>query len=138
LDLKIKLEKNARLPVRAHASDAGYDLFATRNIYIMPHGKVTADTGVHCEIPAGYFGDIRPKSGLLFNHDIFTAGTVDAGYTGTVRVRIINLGSDPYEFHEGDKIAQMVLVPCLTPALEVVEELEETERGEGGFGSTGR
>ena len=104
----------------------------------MPKGKITADTGVHLEIPAGYFGDIRPKSGLLFKHDIFTAGTVDSGYTGSIRVRIINFGEEPYEFKEGEKIAQVVFVPCYTPELEIVDELSETERGSGGFGSTGK
>ena len=127
--MKVKIDRGAKLPIRAHKTDAGYDLFAIR---------ITADTGVHCEIPAGYFGDIRPKSGLLFKHDIFTAGTVDSGYTGSIRVRIINFGEEPYEFKEGEKIAQMVNIPCLTPELEVVEELSETERGSGGFGSTGK
>lgn len=130
--------EDINLPCRAHKSDAGYDLFATKDIYIRPRGKATADTGVHIEIPAGYFGDIRPKSGLLFNHDILTAGTVDSGYTGAIRVRIINLGDEPYIFRKNEKIAQMVLVPCLTPDLVVVDKLTETERGNGGFGSTGK
>ena len=136
--MKVKIDDKAKLPIRAHKTDAGYDLFATREIYVMPKGKITADTGVHCEIPAGYFGDIRPKSGLLFNHNIFTAGTVDSGYTGSINVRIINFGEEPYVFKKGDKIAQMVIVPFIAPELEVVEELSETERGSGGFGSTGR
>lgn len=138
MHIKVKLDK-AILPCRAHAADAGYDLFARHDIYIQPQGKVTADTGVHIEIPAGYFGDIRPKSGLLFNHDIVVgSGTVDSGYTGAVKVRIINFGNEAYQFHKGDKIAQMVIVPCLTPELTEVQELEETERGTGGFGSTGK
>lgn len=136
--MKVKIDMEAKLPIRAHETDAGYDLFAMRNTYVMPRGRITADTGVHCEIPAGYFGDIRPKSGLLFKHDIFTAGTVDSGYTGSIRVRIINFGEEPYEFKAGEKIAQVVFVPCYTPELEIVEELDETERGSGGFGSTGK
>lgn len=137
--VKISMDyDDVNIPRRAHKADAGYDLFATHDIYVNPHGKVTADTGVHIEIPAGYFGDIRPKSGLLFNHDIFTAGTVDSGYRGAVKVRIINFGNEPYQFRKGEKIAQMVLVPCLTPDLVIVEELPETERGNGGFGSTGK
>lgn len=136
--IKIALDEGAVMPSRAHKSDAGYDLFATKDIHIRPHGKVTADTGLHIEIPAGYFGDIRPKSGLLFKHDILTAGTVDSGYTGSVKVRIINLGDEPYQFRKNEKIAQMVLVPCLTPDLVVVDKLTETERGNGGFGSTGK
>ena len=136
--IKITLDEGAKMPTRAHEADAGYDLYAMQDIYIPTTGKVTADTGVHIEIPANYYGDIRPKSGLLFNHNLFTAGTVDSGYRGAVRVRIINFGTEPYQFRKGEKIAQMVLVPCLTPAFELVEELPETERGNGGFGSTGK
>lgn len=136
--VKITLDEGAKMPTRAHKADAGFDLYAMQDIYVMPQGRITADTGVHIEIPEGYFGDIRPKSGLLFNHNLFTAGTVDSGYRGAVKVRIINFGSEPYQFRKGEKIAQMVLMPCLTPALEEVEKLSETERGNGGFGSTGR
>lgn len=132
------LDEGAQMPVRAHESDAGYDLFAMTDIYVQPEGKVSADTGVHIEIPAGYFGDIRPKSGLLFKHDIITAGTVDSGYTGSVKVRIINLGHEPYQFHKGDKIAQMVIIPFVAAELVEVDALNDTERGNGGFGSTGR
>lgn len=136
--IKIKLDKDAMMPTRAHEADAGYDIYAPRDIYVLGQMKTTVDTGVHIEIPKNYFGAIRPKSGLFFNHDLFTDGTVDSGYTGSVKVRIVNLGQTPYQFHKGDKIAQLVLIPCLTPTLEEVEELEETERGNGGFGSTGK
>lgn len=108
------------------------------DVYVPPLGKVTADTGVHCEIPAGYFGDIRPKSGLLFKHNILTAGTVDCGYIGSVKVRLINLGNEAYQFRAGEKLAQMVIVPFVAPSIELVDKLEETERGNGGFGSTGK
>lgn len=136
--MKIKKSEKAKVPTRAHEDDAGYDLFATRDIYLPASGKVIADTEISVDIPKGYFGDIRPKSGLLFNHNIATFGTVDSGYRGTIRVVLFNLGDRPYQFREGEKIAQMVLVPCLTPTLEVVEELDETDRGEGGFGSSGK
>ena len=136
--IKVKLDDGAVMPCRAHETDAGYDLFAPRDIYVLGQMKTTVDTGVHIEIPKGYFGAIRAKSGLFFKYDLFTDGTVDCGYTGAVKVRIVNLGHSPYQFHKGDKIAQLVLIPCLTPTFEEVEELEETERGNGGFGSTGK
>lgn len=138
MDIKVMLDKKAKMPTRAHEADAGFDLYATEDVYVPPLGKITADTGVHIEIPAGYFGDIRPKSGLLFNHDLFTAGTVDSGYSGEVKVRIINFGNEPYQFRKGEKIAQMVLVPFASPVLKRVFKLDETERGNGGFGSTGK
>lgn len=136
--MKIKKSEKAKVPTRAHEADAGFDLFATRDIYVPASGKVIADTEISVDIPKGYFGDIRPKSGLLFNHSLATFGTVDSGYRGTIKVVLFNLGDRPYHFHEGEKIAQMVLVPCLTPTLEVVDELDETDRGEGGFGSSGK
>lgn len=139
--IKFKLEKgkDGIKPTHAHEYDAGYDLYAPRDTYVLGQMRTTVDTGVCFEIPEGYFGAIRPKSGLLFKSDINVGeGTVDCGYTGSVRVRILNLGHSPYQFKRGEKIAQIVFVPCLTPILEEVEELEETERGNGGFGSTGK
>lgn len=138
MHVNIMLDEGAYIPEQAHETDAGYDLRAMTDIYVPSLGKVTADTGVHIEIPAGYFGDIRPKSGLLFKHNLTTAGTVDCGYTGSVRVRIINLGNEPYQFRKGDKVAQMVILPYIAPEFTLVEELGETDRGNGGFGSTGK
>lgn len=83
-------------------------------------------------------GYIKSKSGLLAKHGMFTDGTIDAHYTGTVRVTIFNTKPSDYIFKAGEKIAQLVIQPCLLPELEVVDELEETDRGEGGFGSTGK
>lgn len=136
--VKVKLDNDAFLPKRAHEDDAGYDLFAPRDVVIPPLGKVTIDTGVHIELAKNTYGDVRSKSGLFFHHNIFTTGTIDAGYRGAIAVRIVNLGNNPYTFQKGDKIAQLVILPCLTPTLVEVEELSETTRGEKGFGSTGR
>ena len=90
------------------------------------------------EIPEGYVGFIKSKSGLMVNHGILTDGTIDCGYTGSIKVKLFNHGGSKYEVKKGDKIAQLVIVPCLLPELELVDKLEETDRGDGGFGSTGR
>jgi dUTP pyrophosphatase len=136
---KLEKEKNAIAPTHAFENDAGYDLYAPRDVYVLGQMRTTVDTGVCFEIPKGYYGAIKPKSGLLFKEDINVGeGVVDCGYTGSVRVRILNLGCSPYQFKKGEKIAQIVFSPCLTPVLEETTELGETERGSGGFGSTGR
>lgn len=138
MNLKIKLDDGALLPTRAHDADAGLDLYTPYDVYLPSLGKVTVDTGVHIELPCDYFGDIRPKSGLLFKNNIITFGTIDSGYTGSINVRLINLSGEPYSFKKGEKIAQMVIVPCEYPGLEIVDGLTDSERGSGGFGSTGK
>ena len=136
--LKIKLDKGAIAPTRAHPYDAGLDLYAMEDGYIRCNQNCTFDTGVHIEIPEGSVGFIKSKSGLMVNHGITTDGTIDAHYTGSIRVCLFNHGSSKYEVKAGDKIAQLVIVPCMLPRLELVDSLEETDRGDGGFGSTGR
>lgn len=139
IKFKLEKDKNGIAPTHAHENDAGYDLYAPRDVYVLGQMRITVDTGVCFEIPKGYYGAIKPKSGLLFKEDINVGeGVVDCGYTGSVRVRILNLGHSPYQFKRGEKIAQIVFSPCLTPILEEATELEETERGNGGFGSTGK
>ena len=129
---------NAYMPTRAHDFDAGLDLYAIEDGYIRCNQSRTFDTGVHAEIPEGYVGFIKSKSGLMVNHGITTDGTIDAHYTGSIKVCLFNHGGSKYEVKKGDKIAQLVIVPCLLPELEVVDSLEETDRGDNGFGSTGR
>lgn len=136
--MKVVLDKNAYLPTRAHDLDAGYDLFAPDGGLIPAHGTVTVDTGVHMEIPKGYVGFVKSKSGLYIKNHITTTGVVDAGYTGSIKVKLCSHGNCAYCFTRGDKIAQIVILPILTPDLEVVDVLEETERGSNGFGSTGK
>jgi dUTP pyrophosphatase len=103
-----------------------------------PNDSAKFDTGVHVEIPEGYVGFIKSKSGLMVNHDIVTDGTIDSHYTGSITVKLFNLGKKPYRVHAGDKIAQLVIIKCELPELEIVDRLEETDRGACGFGSTGR
>ena len=129
---------NAYMPTRAHEYDAGLDLYAIEDGYIRCNQSRTFDTGVHAEIPEGYVGFIKSKSGLMVNHGITTDGTIDAHYTGSIKVCLFNHGGSKYEVKKGDKIAQLVIVPCLLPELEVVDSLEDTDRGDNGFGSTGR
>ena len=136
--MKITLDEGAKMPTRAHEWDAGLDLYAMEDGCIRVDTHCTFDTGVHVEIPEGYVGFIKSKSGLMVNHGIKTDGTIDAHYTGPIKVCLFNNGVSKYEVKAGDKIAQLVIVPCLLPELELVDSLEETDRGENGFGSTGR
>lgn len=153
--MKIMLDKGAKMPTRAHPYDAGLDLYAPRDVYVSESrgngsaycgsvsvrnysGSEVIDTGVHVEIPEGYVGLIKSKSGLNVKHGLTAEGVIDAHYTGSIRVKIYNHTSQSYRFKAGDKIAQLVIVPCVLPPLELVDSLEETDRGENGFGSTGR
>lgn len=135
--MKVKLDKGAYMPTRAHKTDAGLDLYSPINTTIYPDDSVCVDTGVHMEIPEGYVGDIKSKSGLMVNEDIVTDGTVDCGYTGSIRVKLFNHGMTEVRIVKGQKIAQIVIKKIITPELELVDELGETERGDNGFGSTG-
>lgn len=136
--MKIKLDPGAYLPERAHDADAGYDLRSPIKTILFAGKAVIIDTGVHVQIPTGYVGMLKSKSGLNVNHDIVGEGVIDSGYTGSIRVKLYNHGKEIYVIEVGDKISQLVILPVLTPELELVEELEESERGDGGFGSTGR
>ena len=137
--MKIKLDPGAVMPTRAHATDAGLDLYCVKPKLIWPWGHATFDTGVHMAFEPGTYGKIESKSGLNCNCEIVSCGgTIDEGYTGRITVKLYNLGWKFHRFRVGDKIAQLVIMPYLTPELEVVDELDETPRGNNGFGSTGR
>ena len=136
--MKIKLDEGAKMPTRQHKWDAGLDLYALEDGYIRCNQSRTFDTGVHIAIPEGYVGFIKSKSGLMCNHGILTDGTIDSHYTGPIKVCLFNHRTRRYEVKAGDKIAQLVICPCVLPKLELVDSLEETDRGNAGFGSTGR
>lgn len=136
--MRIVLDEGAVMPVRSHPWDGGLDLFAKDCGVLRPCSNETFDTGVHIEIPEGHVGFIKSRSGLMVNHHIVTDGTIDAHYTGSIRVKLFNLNRKEYRVQAGDKIAQLVIVKCELPELEVVDALPETDRGDGGFGSTGR
>lgn len=137
--LKVKLSPGAHMPRRAFNTDAGLDLFSTEEKVVPELGSAEFDTGVHVAIPEGYVGYVTSKSGLMMGHDITTDGTIDSGYTGSIHVKLFNHDSErPYKVLKGQKIAQLVIQPIITPKLELVDDLEETSRGIGGFGSTGK
>ena len=136
--MKIKLDANAMMPTRAHSTDAGLDLYSPYDVVVPANGSVCIDTGVHVELPMCTAGMIKSKSGLNVKHGITSEGVVDVGYTGSVAVKLYNHTRIAYSVCKGDKISQLVVVPILTPELELVDDLDETERGDGGFGSTGR
>ena len=136
--MKIKLDENAFMPTRAFETDAGLDLRSPIYAVVPAWGSVTIDTGVHVELPHFTAGFLKSKSGLNVKHGITSEGVIDVGYTGTVAVKLLNHTDKDYVVQRGDKISQLVILPILTPQLELVDELESTERGDGGFGSTGR
>ena len=138
MKLKIKLDAGATMPTRAHETDAGLDLYAERTAKVYAHDTECFDTGVHIEIPAGYVGFLKSKSGLNVKHGITSEGVIDAGYTGSIMIKLYNHSDYDHIVRRGDKISQLVLLPIITPELELVDELQETERGANGFGSTGR
>ena len=135
--MKIKLDKNAFMPERAHDTDAGLDLKTPVDFTVWGHSSAIVDTGVHVQLPHGYFGELLSKSGLNMKHSVTTTGVIDEGYTGSVVVKVYNHGEDPVFFTKGQKITQLVVIPCVATSLEVVEDLEETDRGDNGFGSSG-
>lgn len=152
--IKIKLSKGAVAPTRAHTYDAGMDLYTPEDVEIPAStckchydgdyggcvhvGSAVIDTGVHLAIPEGFVGLIKSKSGLNVKQGLTGEGVIDAHYTGSICVKLYNHTDEVYYFKAGDKIAQLVIVPCLLPRLELVDHLEETDRGDNGFGSTGR
>lgn len=136
--MKIKLDEGAKMPTRAHTTDAGLDLYARESQIVPAKESAIFDTGVHIELPLGTVGYIKSKSGLNVNHGLISDGTIDVGYTGSIKIKLYNLSGYDYKVDAGDKISQLVIQPILTPELEQVDELEATDRGDGGFGSTGR
>lgn len=136
--MKIKLDNGAFCPTRAHEGDGGLDLYAMEEKTVQPYGSAIFDTGVHVQLPPFTAGFLKSKSGLNVKHDITSDGVIDLGYTGAIVVKLYNHGPKSYTVRRGDKISQLVVVDIHLPHLQIVEELEETERGDGGFGSTGR
>lgn len=137
--MKVMLDPGAHKPERAHPEDAGLDFRCIKGGWIWPFGSRTFDTGVHMALPEGTWGKVESKSGLNVKASIVSCGgTIDEGYNGSIRVKLYNLGWKPYRFRDGDKIAQIVIMECLKPPIEIVDTLEDTARGSGGFGSTGR
>lgn len=136
--MKIKLEPWAICPTRAHETDAGLDLYAAAYQVVPAHGSAIFDTGVHVQLPPFTAGFLKSKSGLNVKHNITSDGVIDVGYTGSICVKLYNHGNQDYTVDSGDKISQLVVVDIHLPTLQIVDELDETDRGNNGFGSTGR
>ena len=137
MKMKIALDEGSTMPTRAHEHDAGLDLYANETAYIAPHTWVAVSTGTHAAIPRGFVGLLTSKSGLMAKHGITCRGTIDADFTGSIKAVLFNHSDEVFKVEKGQKVTQMVLVPIITPELELVDKLEETERGDNGFGSSG-
>ena len=136
--MRVVVEQGAYAPERAHSTDAGLDLRALAPYDLCGHESALFDTGVHVELPPNTAGVLISKSGLNVKHNITSTGLIDEGYTGSIRVKLYNHGDETFHIAAGDKISQLMIVPVLYEPVEIVDELEETVRGNNGFGSTGR
>ncbi|MGI6576379.1 MAG: dUTP diphosphatase [bacterium] len=135
--------KDLPMPQYMTAGASGYDLFAAleTKAELLPMQRVLIPTGLVMAIPAGYEGQVRPRSGLALKHGVTvlnSPGTIDADYRGEIKVLLINLGEEPFIVRRGDRIAQLVIQPVVKTVLQMETELEDTVRGAGGFGHTGR
>lgn len=141
MEMKVKrLYADAMVPAYAHPGDAGLDLFAYADLVLEPGASAVVKTGVAIALPPGTEGQVRPRSGLAAKHQISvlnTPGTIDEGYRGEVGVILVNFGKAAFHVEKGMKIAQLVVKPVLRVDVRDVENLDETSRGAGGFGSTG-
>lgn len=134
--MKVVVDHGADIPTRAHSTDAGLDVYSTEDGWILPKSHKAFDTGFHVAIPDGFVGFLTAKSGLMLK-GITSRGTIDSGYTGSIKAVLFNHSWRPVKIRKGQKISQLVIVPIVTPGLEFVDKLDQTDRADGGFGSTG-
>lgn len=125
------------MPTRAHDDDGGLDLYAAETAYIAPHTWAAVSTGTHVALPRGTVGLVASKSGLMDKYGLKCDGVIDVGFTGAVKAIIFNHSDRVYKVEKGQKVTQLLILPIVKPELELVDELEETDRGADGFGSTG-
>lgn len=135
--IKVVVDPGANIPTRAHKNDAGLDLYATKGGWIFPKCRKIFGTGTHASIPAGFVGLLTSKSGLM-SRGITSRGTIDSDYTGEIRAVLFNHSWRFIRIKPHQKITQLVILPIITPDPEVVDNLLATDRGNGGFGSTGK
>ena len=136
-----KLDPEAQLPTRAHDTDAGFDLYSPIGVNISVGATVTIPTKLALSLPENTVGLIYPRSSLGTRHGIVlanTVGVIDSGYRGEIMLVVTNHGDRPYTIHTGDRIAQLIVTPYYAPDIMEVDELDETVRAGGGFGSTGQ
>lgn len=136
--MEIMLDDGAHMPSRGHKTDAGLDLCTPKAVTVPTYGSVAVDTGVHVALPSGCAGLLVSKSGLNVRHDITSTGLIDEEYTGSIVVKLYNHGGEDYEFDAGDKVTQLVVIPVVREPVEQVSAFNPTDRGDNGFGSTGR
>ena len=136
--MKVKLDPGAYMPERAHRYDAGLDIRAREGKIVPAHGSAIFDTGVHVAIPEGYVGMLKSKSGLNVKYGITSEGVIDADYTGSIVAKLYNHSDVDYTVQKSDKITQLVIQPVALFDVEFVSSLDYSERGDNGFGSTGR
>jgi dUTP pyrophosphatase len=133
-----KLHPDARLPTRGSPHSAGLDLYAVERVTLRPGERAAVRTGVAVAIPVGFYGRVAPRSGLAVRHGLDTlAGVIDPDYRGEILCALVNHGDTSFEIEPGARIAQLVVEPIALPEAVWAEDLDETERGAGGFGSTG-
>lgn len=141
MTLKFKrIHPEATLPAYAHEGDAGMDVRSVEELEILPGARALVHTGLVIMLPPGWEAQVRPRSGLALKHGVTvlnTPGTIDAGYRGEVGVILANFGSEPFRVAKGDKVAQIVVAPVVRAGIVEAAEVDDTERGAGGFGSTG-
>ena len=136
-----RIHPDAVLPSFAHEGDAGMDVRSVQALTIQPGRRALVKTGLVAEIPSGYEIQVRPRSGLAFKHGVTvlnSPGTVDSGYRGEIGVILVNFGDEPFPVSVGDRIAQLVVSPVTQAEISETSDVSSSERGEGGFGSTGK
>lgn len=136
--LPVQLNEGAYMPERAHRLDAGLDLRSPVDVAVPSGCSASIHTGVHVQLPPGTVGMLKSKSGLNTKHSVTSEGVIDEGYTGEIVVKLYNHGFDRFLIKRGDKISQLVILPVLRPTPVQVDKIEGGERGNNGFGSTGR
>jgi dUTP pyrophosphatase len=142
LELRVvRLDPQLPLPSYAHEGDAGLDLIAAKDVHLDVGARAAVPTGLRVAIPVGWVGLVHPRSGLARRNGVTVAnapGTIDAGYRGELQVLLINLGQEPVSLHRGDRVAQLLLQRVGHASVVAVDELDDSVRGTGGFGSSGR
>lgn len=136
--MKIQLDNGAFAPERAHRQDAGLDIRSPICVKVKARSSAIINTGVHVEIPFGQTGFLKSKSGLNTKHSITSEGVIDSGYSGEIVCKLYNHSDSDYTVLRGDKITQLVILPVVLDDVEIVEEIGSGERGNNGFGSTGK
>ena len=137
-NIRVVLDCGAKMPSKAYDTDAGFDLYSREDKVVKSHNSAIFDTGVHIELPKNTTGFIKSKSGLNVKHDIISMGVVDVGYTGSITVKLYNLGDTDYEVSKGDKISQLVILPIVNKGLIETTMINGGLRADNGFGSTGK